>query len=138
MGQAVALEFPADLIEALQGDHFAVAGVEDGDGGVVLAASPVDAGDIGVSGLWLVVGRRRGGVGDASEDLAAVVDELGLVFGFPDVPGGFPPDAFEFVGVDEVGLSGAEVEGSPFILQGVEAVAVTFPVPVSSVGVLSK
>ena len=127
-------EFPADLIEAVEGDHFSIAGVDDGNGGVVLAASPIDPGDISMARPRLVIRRRSGGIGDAAEDLAAVVGEFGFVFGFPDMLSGVVLDAFQFAGIDELGLGGAEMEGSPFVLQGVEAVAMAFPEPVAALG----
>ena len=133
-GDAAALEFPAYLIEAVEGDHFSISGVDDGDGGVVLAASPINAGDIGMARLRLVIRCRSGRIGDAAEDLAAVVGEFGFVFGFPDMLSGVVLDAFQFGGIDEFGLGGAEMESSPFVLQRVEAVAMAFPKPVAALG----
>ena len=62
--------FQLAFFEAVDGDHFAIGGVDDGDGGVIAAAPPVDAGDVGVAGLWLVVGRRGGGLVDDCGRLA--------------------------------------------------------------------
>ena len=109
-GQAVALQLPADLVEAFQGDHFAIAGIEDGDGGVVFAASPIDPGDIGVTRLRLFIGRGGGGIADAAENLSAVIAELGFVFGFPDECGGIVFEVRQFVGMDEWGIGGAEMK----------------------------
>ena len=134
VGEAIALELPADLVEALEGNHFSIAGIEDGDGGEVVVASPIDAGDIGVAGLWLAVGGGGGGVSDAAEDLALVVGEFGLVFGVPYDFGRAVFDAVQFSGVNEIGIGGAEMEGLPFGFLGIEAGAVAAPEPVASVG----
>ena len=60
--------------------------------------------------------------------------EFGFVFGFPDMLSGVVLDAFQFGGIDEFGLGGAEMESSPFVLQRVEAVAMAFPKPVAALG----
>ena len=125
---------PADLVEAFEGDHFAVAGIQDGDGGEVAIASPIDAGDVGVAGLGLAVGGGGGGVSDAAEDLAGVVGEFGFVFGVPYDFGRAVFDAGQFGGVNEIGIGGFEMEGLPFRFLGVEAGAVAAPEPVASVG----
>ena len=96
--EPVALEFPADLIEAVEGDHYPASDVDDGDGGVIIIAPPVDAGDVGVSWLGGVEMIGGHGVGDAAEDLAAVVAEVGLVLGFPDLFRAEAADVFEFGG----------------------------------------
>ena len=48
--------------------------------------------------------------------------------------GGAVAQALQFGGINEVGLAGAELEGSPFLFQGIEAVAQALPEPVASVG----
>ena len=58
--ETVALQVPADLIEAFERHHFGVGGIDDGDGGEVMIAppiagnvsmAPIDAGDVGMTGL---------------------------------------------------------------------------------------
>ena len=132
--EAVALELPADLIESFEGDHFVVGGVEDGDGGVIAVAPPIDAGDIGVAGLGSAVGGGGGGGSDLAEDLAVIVGEFGFVFCLPDVFGSAALDGGEFFVMDKAGIGGAEMEGLPLILFGVAAVLVALPEPVASVG----
>ena len=138
VGEAVALELPADLIEAVEGDHFVIGGVEDGNGGVVVIASPIDAGDVGVAGLRRPIWSGSGGLRDAAEDLALVVSEFGFVFSFPDALGGGSLDGGQFGVIDEVGLGGRELEGGPFVLLGVEAGAMELQNQLRPWGVLRK
>ena len=133
-GEAISLELPTDLIKAFEGDHFPICRVNDCDGGVIFTASPIDAGDVGMSRLGLIVGGGGGGLCDAAEDRALVVAEKGFVFGLPDDFGCAALDAREFGRIDEAGLGGAEMEGSPFFFFGIEAGAMAMPEPVSSVG----
>lgn len=132
--EARPLEVPAGLVETVEGDHFTIVGVDDCDSGVVVAASPVDAGDISMAGLWLVAGRRGGGLVDVTEDPAVVTEEFGLVFSCPDMIGCQAADAFEFLFFDEFVIGGGKVEGSPFVFFGIEADAIEVPEPVTSAG----
>ena len=95
--ETVALQVPADLIEAFERHHFGVGGIDDGDGGEVVAASPIDAGDVGMAGLGMRVAVGGDGVVNAAEDLVAGVGELRQVFGFPDMFGCDALDFFQFL-----------------------------------------
>ena len=132
--EAVSLVLPGGVVEAVEGDHFAICGIEDGDGGVVLAASPVDAGDVGVAGLGFCVGLGGGGFFEAAEDGAVAAEEGGFVFGSPDEIGGVAADVLEFFGVDEGVVGGGEVEGLPVCFFGIEAEAVEVVEPVAAFG----
>ena len=132
--EAVALEVPADLIEALEGHHFGVGGIDDGDGGEVVAASPINAGDVGMAGLGMRVAVGGDGVVNAAEDLVAGVGELRQVFGFPDMFGCDALDFFQFLlGNERVG-GGGEMKGFPIGLQRIAAELVEVAEPVGTVG----
>ena len=132
--EAVALEFPADLIEAVEGDHYTAGDIDDGDGGEIIIAPPVDPGDVGVSRLGGVELIGGDGVGDAAKDLAAVVAEVGFVLGFPDLFRAEAADVFEFGGGDERVIGAVEMEGSPVLLGGIEAELAQLPEPVAAFG----
>ena len=132
--EPVALEVPADPAEAVERGHFAGGGIDDGDGGVVFAASPVDAGDVGMAGLGPVEAFGGDGIADAAEDLSAVVGEVGQVFAVPDVFRREGFDLGEFGGIDEGVVGGGKVEGLPVAPLGVLAELVQVVEPVASVG----
>ena len=55
------------------------------------------------------------GIGDAAEDLAAVIGELRQVFGFPDALGCEGLDVIEFGGIDEGVVGAGKMEGLPVL-----------------------
>ena len=134
IGESLSLQVPTGIFEAVEGDHFAICGVDDGDGGVVVAASPVDAGDVGVAGLWPVIVWRGVGLVDAAEDLAFGAEEFGFVFRIPDDSGCESADVFEFFFMDEVVGGGGKVEGLPFVFFGIKSDAIEVPEPVTPAG----
>lgn len=131
--EAIALQGPADLVEAIEGDDLFGVGVDDGDGGVVFIASPVDAGDVLMAGHWFG-GGCGDGVADITEDLAGLVDELCLVFGSPDGIGGMPADVFQFLRRDKGVCGGGEMEGFPLVLERIQAEVEEVTEPVLAVG----
>ena len=120
LAQAALLEGPADFVEAVDGDDLFGGGVDDGDGGVVAAASPVDAGDVAVIGL---------GIGRAGSTAAfkprktwpASSLNCAMVFGLPDVIRGLAADAFQFFHFDFEVFGGVAVAGVPVGFVGVVA-----------------
>ena len=136
--EPVALEVPADLIKAVEGGHSGVGDVDNGDGGVVIIASPIDAGDVGMAWLGMVELFGDDCVGDAAEDLSAVVGEMGLVFGLPDVFRCELLDVVQFGGLDEGVVGAGKVEGLPFGLSGIVAEAKEVAEPIASFGRAQK
>ena len=133
-----ALQAPADLIKAVEGGHFALGDIDDGDGGVVLVPSPVDAGDVGVARLGTIELAGGDGVGDAAEDESAGVGELCQVFDFPDALGGAVLDVVQFGGINEGVVGSGEMEGLPVGDLGVFAELKEVVEPIGTVWACSR
>ncbi len=131
--QAVALLLPTHLAEAVQGDQAFALHVEDGKGGVVVDAPPVDAD--GVARLFTAAG-GPGGAGqvDVTEDVAGVLDELGQVFLAEPAVGRFQPGLVDLLLRDERAAGGGMVEAPPIRQERVQAHLVEAVEPVETVG----